>query len=382
MNDRADIADRTASGLRGFLGAAESTKVMLGFDGFVDSIAEVVDQRHDTNRYDPVRTIDQFGQKILQASGQSSNYELVTRREKIGGNGPIMANAMAIAGLSVTYVGTLGQPQVHSVFEPLARRAEVYSLGVVGRTDALEFTDGKLMLGKYSSFDKLDWQRVKNTLGSECFTQIVSRSRLIAMVNWTMLARIETVWDRLLEMLSTADHRHDRKTIFIDLADPEKRTKADLSKALHRLKGFRPYADVVLGLNLKESIQVARAVQRPVPEDLERQLDSFAADIRKSLDLSCVVIHPRGGAAASMISSGEVVSAWFSGPFVRKPKISTGAGDNFNAGFCLGILAGLNLEQQLCAGTAASGFYVRQGASPTLNQLVDFCEQLPEPQRA
>ena len=70
-------------------------------------------------------------------------------------------------------------------------------------------------------------------------------------------------------------------------------------------------------------------------------------------------------------------SGRFQGPFVKKPKLSTGAGDNFNAGFCLGLLAGLPVTQAVCTGTAASGFYVRNARSATLAEMIDFCADMP-----
>ena len=64
----------------------------------------------------------------------------------------------------------------------------------------------------------------------------------------------------------------------------------------------------------------------------------------------------------------------------QQPKISTGAGDHFNAGFCLGRVLGLGLEESLCAGVATSGYYVRNAQSPTGKQLADFIAKLPPPQ--
>ena len=58
----------------------------------------------------PIRTIDDLGAKISNAAGESSNYELVVKQMKLGGNGPIMANALASLGVAVTYVGNLGYP--------------------------------------------------------------------------------------------------------------------------------------------------------------------------------------------------------------------------------------------------------------------------------
>ena len=76
----------------------------------------------------------------------------------------------------------------------------------------------------------------------------------------------------------------------------------------------------------------------------------------------------------------ETETAWFSGPFVQQPKISTGAGDHFNAGFCLGRVLGFSLVESLCVGVATSGYYVRTAESPTATQLADFTCQLPPPQ--
>jgi sugar/nucleoside kinase (ribokinase family) len=63
------------------------------------------------------------------------------------------------------------------------------------------------------------------------------------------------------------------------------------------------------------------------------------------------------------------------GPFCQNPKLTTGAGDNFNAGFCVGLLAGLEPREMLAAGVANSGFYVRNGKSATSKDLVSFLEQ-------
>jgi sugar/nucleoside kinase (ribokinase family) len=142
------------------------------------------------------------------------------------------------------------------------------------------------------------------------------------------------------------------------------------------LTTFQKQIDVVLGLNLKESGEVLDVLGLHVPADLEGDLEKIAADIRKALDLSCVVVHPRRGAAAATATA----TARFAGPFVEKPMISTGAGDHFNAGFCLGRVLGFELEECLCTGVATSGFYVRTAKSPTGKDLSDFIAKLPPPQ--
>jgi sugar/nucleoside kinase (ribokinase family) len=382
MTDRATIARQAAAGLRRFADQRRQQPVLIGFDGFVDSIITVVDKRYDATRFDPVETIDRFGKKILGAAGQSSNYELVVKLEKLGGNGPIMANAMVQLGLPVTYIGCLGYPTIHQVFQELAQRAECLSLAGPGLTDALEFRDGKLMFGKHHTLKEVNWDRICQIIGAQRFAEIVGRSRLLGIVNWTMLPHLSGIWQRLVDEVlpACADAAGGRRLVFIDLADPEKRTVEDLGGALQLCSALQRHADVILGLNLKEAVQVTSALGLGESTDAEALIEPLARAIRERLQLRAVVIHPRAGAAAAGYDGGEVRSAQFTGPFIGQPRLSTGAGDVFNAGFCLGRMAGLPLEQALATGTGASGYYVRNAASPTLEALADFLEHLPDPE--
>ena len=353
----------------------KSIKAMVGLDGFVDEIIAVVDKRHDGGKFDPIKTIDRFGAKITAAAGESSNYELVVKQRKLGGNGPIMANALASMGLDVTYVGNLGYPNIDPVFEDFARKAKVISIAEPGHTDALEFDDGKLMLGKHETLHDVNWDNLLSRVGREKLKQLLDGSHLIGMVNWTMLPNMSRIWAKLLDEIIPNSERHQRK-LFIDLADPEKRTHGDILDALKLLTRFQDQIDVILGLNLKESLEVADVLGLPGKSDPEAAIEDNARAIRENLNLSCVVIHPRRSAAAAT----ESHSAKFSGPFVQQPTISTGAGDHFNAGFCLGHLLDFSLEESLCTGVGASGYYVRTAESPTGQQLAEFISKLPPPQ--
>src|SRR5450432_302213 len=69
--------------------------VLIGFDGFIDTILHVVDTRQSANEYTRIDTLKAFGERIVAAAGKSTNVEVVVQAVKLGGNGPIMANAMA-----------------------------------------------------------------------------------------------------------------------------------------------------------------------------------------------------------------------------------------------------------------------------------------------
>ncbi|HEY1686913.1 MAG TPA: PfkB family carbohydrate kinase [Tepidisphaeraceae bacterium] len=372
---RQEIAQSAAKKLKNAIPQLKSTPVLIGLDGFVDEIVAVVDKRTGLHDFSPVKTIAHLAEKIHNAAGQSSNYELVVKQMKLGGNGPIMANALASAGLAVTYIGNLGYPNLHPVFEPFAARANVISIADPGHTDALEFDDGKLMLGKIESVMDINWDNLLARVGEQKLTTLIDQSTLIGMVNWTMLPFMSEIWGKLIsDVLPKIPKK--KRTFFVDLADPEKRLHEDIAAAMKLLTKFQEHAEVILGLNLKESSEILAVLELPVPQDPEAAIEKSAGLIRKRLGISCVVIHPRRGAAAAT----ETASASFAGPFVQQPKISTGAGDHFNAGFCLGRILGLDLAESLCLGVSTSGYYVRNAASPTASELADFANELPPPQ--
>jgi sugar/nucleoside kinase (ribokinase family) len=203
------------------------------------------------------------------------------------------------------------------------------------------------------------------------------------MNNWTMLPGMSQIWDHLIDEVLPGGGRgrpgaaSDRKcTLFIDLADPEKRTFEDIRNALGQLTRFQEHVEVILGLNLKEAVEISQVLGLGADMDAEAAIEPMAVAIRRALGIGCVVIHPRRAAAAATATE----TARFAGPFVQQPLISTGAGDHFNAGFCLGRIAGLGLVESLCTGVACSGYYVRTAQSPSAEQLAEFVRMLPDPE--
>lgn len=344
-------------------------RVVIGFDGFVDEIVEAVDRRHSFAEYTRMSKMEQFAQRVLKAAGLSTNIELVPKTIKLGGNGPIMANALVKCGTQVTYMGALGSPNTHPVFDELVEGCtEVYSLAEPGHTDAVEFDDGKIMLGKMEAIHALNWTLLKDTVGEEKLRQAFMDCDLAATLNWTMTPHLPEIWNGLLGLISP---RQDgtKPFLFVDLCDPGKRQPQDILAALDMIGEFSRFYRVILGLNRKEASEVA-AVRRlrlsRAPEEVE--LEEIVRALGEDLNLWCVMVHPVHEAGAYIDGKYYYVS----GPFTSKPRLTTGAGDNFNAGFCLGLMLNLEVDQCLALGKAVSGFYVRQMRSPSWSELLDF----------
>src|SRR5207244_11328553 len=191
----------------------------VGLDGFVDEILHVVDKRESAESYTRLPTIRQFLERLGAAAGRSTNVELVSQLTKLGGNGPIMANALASFGLKVTYLGILGYPNLHPVFSEFARRAEVHSIAEPGYTDALEFEDGKIMLGKHQSLKQMNWENIKARFGKDKFTAKFTSADLVGFVNWTMLTAMSDIWSSILTEICPK-LKGPRRKLFVDLAYP------------------------------------------------------------------------------------------------------------------------------------------------------------------
>src|SRR6266481_5646976 len=231
----------------------------VGLDGFVDEILHVVDKRMDAQNYERVPTIARLAERIAEAAGKSANIELVNQFTKLGGNGPILANALASFGLKVTYLGNLGYPHLHPVFDEFAKRAEVHSIAEPGHTDALEFEDGKIMLGKHTSLKEVNWSNIETRFGRDPFAAKFQSCDLIAFVNWTMIPYMSEIWQALQRELCP-DLKGPRRKMFFDLADPEKRTARDISRALELVAHFERQFDVILGLNEKEANDIGEVL--------------------------------------------------------------------------------------------------------------------------
>ena len=364
-----DFKTRTLQELRAAPGRATTQHAVVGFDGFVDTIVRPVGQRRGQGEaFTPIATIAEFGQRIVAAAGQSTNLELYPVMDKLGGNGPIMANALLASGTRVTYIGALGQPQVHPVFAGMAARAKTISLCGAAQTTALEFTDGKVMLGQMRSLDEITYERICATLGESAFCAELAAAGLIALVNWTMIPNMTAIFAALLDRALPQLPAPRDRIFFFDLADPEKRSAADLRDALATIARFEKFGRVTLGLNFKEAQQVAVVLGVPSAGEDEAGLRALTAAIREQLGVAAVVVHPRKSAACATPTG----TWWVPGPFTEKVLISTGAGDHFNAGFTRGQLLGLTPEACLALGVSTSGHYVRTAQSPSLTDLETF----------
>lgn len=342
-------------------------KAVMGLDGFVDQILHVVETRQDAENYTRMKTLKEFGDKISKAAGLSTSVEFVPIKSKLGGNGPIMSNALSSYGLKITYIGALGAPSIDPVFNPMLDHSNLISIANPGLTDAVEFLDGKLIIGKRHPLKEVNWKRLKKHVGLDNLVSLINNSDLIGLENWTMIPYMTQIWKGIQEEVVPNLNFKDKKLIFFDLADPENRLKRDVLEALSVIQDFSDKFNVILGLNLKEATEIGEILE--ISSDVSSlDLKTLTTEIANRLNIYCLVVHPVKEAAA--VVNGQYYHTL--GPYEPEPKLTTGAGDNFNAGFCFGQVLGLSPKDSLILGTATSGFYVRNAESPDFDGLINF----------
>jgi len=348
-------------------------KMLIGLDGFVDEIVHPVDKRQDHANYTRICTMKEFGERIVEAAGLSTNIEMVTVQTKLGGNGPILSNALLEYGVKLSYAGILGKPDIHPVFRSMAEKAQaVYSMGNPGFTDAAEFEDGKIMFGKHSTLGDVNWDVFKSALGGVSgIAEKISTMDLFGMENWTMMPHMSDIWQGIIdEVFPLMPDKAIKPLAFFDLADPQKREKEDILRAMALIGKFEQKFRTILGLNEKEVYEIAPVYGISTSLSLEEVVMA----VYKRLGIYCLVVHPVKSACCVIFGKYYYTE----GPFCEKPLLTTGAGDNFNAGFCLAQSLGLDALSSLMLGVSTSGYYVRNAKSPTYEQVIAFAQDVAQ----
>ncbi len=341
----------------------------IGFDGFVDQIFRVVKHRHSPSQCQFFQSIEEFADYIKAASGKSSDIEIFLQEVKLGGNAAILANALANLGSNVKCIGTFGINEMHDTFQGMPPNCKLISIGEPAYTHAFEFKDGKLMFGQIESLHQINWEIIKNHLGLPEITRLFKTSDLIAIVNWSAISQMRSILAGIMNEVfpNVQPELLKNKFCFFDIADPSLREPEELRIFLNNIGHFSEYSQVILSLNEKEAEIIFKILKPDVPES---NLQKIGRIIFDNLKIHLLVIHMLKG-AIGFSKTGLTEAPGF---YVENPKISTGGGDNFNAGFCMGRLLNLSVRDSLLMGNATSSFYVTNGMSPNYKQLVEFFE--------
>jgi len=345
-----------------------SKKVTLGFDGFIDSIVRIVRETHeDGDRY--FETSNEFANYILDKQSKSFSFELREFTRKLGGNMPIMSNALARLGPKLDCIGAFGLPRIHEVFLRMPGNCTLYSFAEPGYSSAMEFRDSKMMMAEMKGINEVTWEKLTQIIGLQKITELFSNRDLICVLNWSEIENSSDIWKGLLrDVLPAVDQSSNAKPIAIfDFSDCSKKPREKIVEALDLIKQFAVYWDVIVSLNLNEATLTYKALMNT---DHQATPDEMGESLYQNLGIYKLIVH----CSTEALCWDEHGAHQEPTTFVKEPKLLTGAGDNFNAGFCAALLLNQPTSQALKMGHAVSGYYLRKGESPSLEQVIRYME--------
>lgn len=343
----------------------------IGFDGYIDSLYHVVKHRNDAQNRIYYETITEFSSHIAQAAHRSADMELSGISRRMGGNAPIFAEALACLSLKSYCIGALGSPEIDPIFSPPLVHFTPISIAAFAQSVAFEFSDGKLMFGDVDSLQQINWEQIKHAVGlSECI-RLYRSAELWGIVNWSFTLYCNDIIEGFIKEVIDAcpSMESARKILFFDLADPTGRPKEDVLYLCGLLGELGKRTRVVLGLNENEACCLANILSINFSEE---NICGLAEVLREQLQIELLVIHGLDYAIGAAVDELQHEKSIYN----KNPRISTGGGDNFNAGLCTALLYGLPLSQTLAFGNLVSSYYVTNGQSPTLENLLDYVSLL------
>ncbi len=349
----------------------DGISAFLGFDACIDNIVRVVQDKKENSETEFYTNSQQFGEFLINRENKSCGVELQTQLSKLGGNMVITGNALGNLGFKVDCVGTFGLPDILPVFRSMSSNCTLHSVGDTITATALEFNDSKVILFDPGPYNKLNWEGIKDLLGIDRIKQLLSGKQLISFLNWSEIENSSNIWKGVIDEILPAIIKTGPKPFFFtDFSDCSRRSKREIQFAIDLLGRFRHYFKVVFSLNQNEAALIAKAL------DLKEHNsdEEFVKELFKLSNIDIIVIHRTKDALAFDGAEYEKCDTFF----CNEPKILTGGGDNFNAGFCYSLFCDLNLFQSLLLANAVSGSYVKTGISPDVNTLIEFLQQQPE----
>jgi hypothetical protein len=349
--------------------ALASKKATAGFDGFVDTIVRIIKKKPEKKPLIYLNRVKEFGNYILEKEGSNFSLELDEISSKPGGNMPITANALGKLGIQVNCIGALGYPQTHPVFNNFSSNCRPYSFAEPGTSTAIEFNDGKIMLYQMGLQNNMGWDKIKETIGIDTLKELYKESDLLCFVNWSEIDASPDIWKGIFrDVFPKLSIQGEKKLSLIDLSDCSKRSNEAIEEMLAQLEKFAQHTKLILSLNKNE----AQWIYKVIYKNSEKDLEELGVKIFEKLKPAILLLHSSKQTIA--IKQEDVFRQ--DSFFIKNPQLSTGAGDNFNAGFAAAQLMKWDPALSLLFANNVAALYVKTGISPQPEDVLIFLEEL------
>ena len=338
--------------------------VVLGIDGFIDQVWQVVETRLSTSEYILIDKMKRFGELIVNRGNGGMANELIKKRRSCGGFTANTGRALCKLELDTTMLGMFGKAVVDPIFNEFIEKCTLISVGDPVISNVLEFNDGKIMLPYLHELLSFQWNDLVNILGQEKLKDIFEGADIVSLGYWSNMPKFD---EFINEINNNYFKKKCPKRMFFDFANIKKRSVEAINETFKVLGGLNNRIPMTLSLNEHEAALLFSYFDEVISEDIVA-VGATACSIREKINLDEIVIHTQHYAVAASETEGIGISMQ---DYCDNPAVTTGAGDTFNGGYIAACLGDLNINERLAAANATTRFYIMNGFPPSREQLIE-----------
>jgi len=347
---------------------ASEANVVVGFEGFIDHILELVDERKSTRMYDTIDTIDALREIFeRESSGATYHFEWVEKDQKPGGHAAHAGRSYDKLGYDLTAIGYFGHP-IHEEFDSLLTDETMISLGQPAETQYLQFDDGKVLFTGSDRHETLNWEILSEYLRVDRLVEYLDEAELVSIGGWALIPEIATIWEGIREEVypQLSDPPSD---VLVKATDMDRLRETTLRSDIEGLAALDDRISVTVVMTFKQARHLDQVLLESSGE--KRALSNVADDLQQELGVSRVAIT---GERKAVLATGRESLR------VNSPRIEDAAEggtfeDHFAAGLGMGCIEGLSDAGELALASAFIGVYQSNRQSGELAEVRSFLEE-------
>ncbi|MEG0753439.1 MAG: hypothetical protein RR461_06370, partial [Angelakisella sp.] len=176
---------------------AISPTVLMGIDGMIDEVWELLDSRTGAGEYTKMTKLMQLGNAITERGTGGLAKERILKRRSSGGFVCNTGRATATLGAPTTMLGMFGSHNPDPVFDEFKGLCEMVSVGEPARIMVLEFGDGKVFMPNLDELINLKWTDLVARFGEQRLRELCNVD-IMGMGYWSNMYDFENILTALV----------------------------------------------------------------------------------------------------------------------------------------------------------------------------------------
>ena len=336
--------------------------IVIGIDGYIDEVWQIVESRTDLEDYSIYDRMGAFSHALVECNEGGFSNEIIRKRRSYGGFTANTCKAVWRLGVKPEILCMFGTERIDPLFAEFVSSTNLTSVGEPAVCQIYEFSDGKVMLAHSEDVMGFNWSCLTGAIPESKLKSLFGGADIIALGYWSVMHAFDEIVENICRLI-----RNDKKIhrMFFDFADIRKRSRSSLENTIEKLAELNGQVPMTLSLNEHEAELLFSCYGKTFVHDAED--DEQVERMRGVLGIDELVVHTPYFAAAASASEGCCTMRQ---TYCESPLITTGAGDNFNGGYIVARLKGLNISERLAFANAATYLYVSRGYSPDKDELL------------